>query len=267
MEGKVAFVTGAARGQGRSHAIRLAEEGADVVAVDICAPVPGTPYDGATPADLEQTVRAVEALDRRNLSVQADVRDLDALVAAAARGVAELGRLDIVVANAGICLPAPWDQITEQNYDDTLAINTKGVWNTVMATAPHLVRQGGGSIVITSSSAGLKAAPFMVPYVASKFAVRGMAKAFAAELAKDMVRVNTVHPTGVDTPMGGGDTMGIIGRAIEGNPRLAGNLVNMLPVDITEPVDISNAVLWLASDEARYVTAHALAVDAGLTQM
>jgi SDR family mycofactocin-dependent oxidoreductase len=267
VEGKVALVTGAARGQGRSHALRLAEEGADVIAVDLCQAVPGTPYPGATPDDLAETVKEVEALDRRIVAREVDVRDRAAFAAAVDAGVAELGRLDIVVGNAGVCLPARWDQVSEENWDTTLDINAKGVWHTVLVSAPHLIAAGGGSIVLTSSSAGLKAAPFMVPYVASKFAVTGMTKAFAAELGKHRIRVNSVHPTGVDTPMAAGDTMSVINALIEDNPRLGAVMGNMFPVDSVEARDISNAVLFLASDEARYVTAAAYAVDAGLTQM
>lgn len=266
VEGKVAFITGAARGQGRAHAVRLAREGADVIGVDVCGPLPGVHYPSATPEDLEETVRQVEALDRRVVSAQVDVRDLEGLKAAVDRGVAELGRLDVVVANAGICIPVPWDETSPEVFRDTLDINTVGIWNTVMASAHHVVRAGGGSIVLTSSAAGLKVQPYMVPYTTSKFAVTGMAKAFAAELAKDGVRVNSVHPTGVNTPMGSDAMHARLGSAIEGNPRPAAMFTNMLPVESTEPEDIADAVVFLASDESRQVTAHAMAVEAGVTQ-
>lgn len=265
VEGKVAFITGAARGQGRAHAVRLAEEGADIIAVDVCAPLP-VPYDSATPEDLQETVRQVEALDRRIISAIVDVRDLPALREAVDNAVAELGRLDVVVANAGVCIPAAWDQVTPEIFRDTIDINLVGVWNTVMVGAPHLVRGGGGSIILTSSAAGLKVQPFMVPYTASKFGVTGMAKAFAAELANHNIRVNSIHPTGVNTPMGSGDMQATLGAAMETFPRLGGMFTNMLPIDATEPEDIANAVLFLASDESRYVTAHAMTVDAGVTQ-
>lgn len=267
VEGKVVLITGAARGQGRAHAVRLAEEGAAIIAVDICAPVRGMLCDPAIPEDLEQTVREVEKTGRRIVSTIVDVRDLTALRTAVDGAVEELGHLDAVVANAGICIPAAWDQVSPEVFSDTLEVNVTGVWNTVMVGAPHLVRAGGGSIVLTSSAAGLKVQPFLVPYTTSKFAVRGMAKAFAAELAKDNIRVNSLHPTGVDTPMGSGTMRQALPAAIEGNPRLGTMFMNMLPIDSTEAIDQANAVLFLLSDEARYITAHELAVDAGVTQM
>jgi SDR family mycofactocin-dependent oxidoreductase len=252
---------------GRAHAVRLAEEGADIIAVDICAPIRGTLCDPATPEELEETVREVEKTGRRIVSAVADVRDLPALRAAVDGAVEELGHLDGVVANAGIWIPAPWDQVSPDAFSDTLEVNVVGVWNTVMVGAPHLVRTGGGSIVLTSSAAGLKVQPFMVPYTTSKFAVRGMAKAFAAELAKDNIRVNSLHPTGLATPMAKGAMEEVLPAAIEGNPRLGPMFMNMLPIDSTEAIDQANAVLFLLSDEARYITAHELAVDAGVTQM
>ena len=264
--GKVALVTGAARGQGRAHAVRLAQEGADIIAVDVCAPVRNVPYPAATEADLAETTKQVEALDRRIVSRVVDTRDLAALTAAADEGVAELGKLDIVVGNAGICIMAPWDQVTPEIFRDTIDVNLVGTWNTVMATAPHLVRNGGGSIILTSSAAGLKGLPFLVPYVASKHGVVGLTRAFAAELAKDNIRVNSLHPTGVNTPMGAGEGTAVMESAMAGNPRIAGMFVNTLPVEITEPEDQANAVLFLASDESRYVTSMAMTVDAGNTQ-
>jgi SDR family mycofactocin-dependent oxidoreductase len=261
--GKVALVTGAARGQGRAHCVRLAEEGADIVATDLCGPLPGVPYASATPEDLAETVRLVEDTGRRIVSFVADVRDRAALHSGVDDAVDRLGRLDVVVANAGVCIPAPWNEVTPEVFDDTLAINVTGVWNTVMASASHVVRAGGGSIVLISSAAGLKTQPFMVPYTTSKFALRGMAKAFAAELAQHSVRVNTVHPTGVRTPMTEGDLHAAIVRGIEGNPRLGGMFTNLLPVDSTDPGDVAAAVLWLAGDESRFTTASELVVDAG----
>ncbi len=266
VEGKVALITGAARGQGRAHAVRLAEEGADIIAVDICGPLPDVTYPSATPEDLQETVRLVEKLDRRIVAATVDVRDLDGLREATDRGVAELGHLDVVVANAGICSPRAWDQVTPDVFQNTLDINVTGVWNTVMVSAPHLVRAGGGSIILISSAAGLKVQPFMVHYTTSKFAVRGMAKAFAAELARHFIRVNSVHPTGVATPMGAGDMQATLGAAMATDQRLGAMFMNMLPIEVTQPEDIANAVLFLASDESRYVTAHELAVDAGNTE-
>jgi SDR family mycofactocin-dependent oxidoreductase len=264
--GKVALITGAARGQGRAHAVRLAAEGADVIVVDVCAPLPGVPYDSATPEDLAQTVKEVEELDRRAVSGIVDVRDLDKLKTIVDDGVAQLGRLDVIVANAGICVPKAWDQITPEIYDDTISTNVTGTWNTVMAGAPHLVEAGGGSIILISSAAGLKVQPFMVPYTTSKFAVRGMAKAFAAELARHNIRVNSVHPTGVATPMGSGGMRQELSTAMAGDQRLGAMFMNMIPVDTTQPEDVAGTVLFLASDESKYITAHELAPDAGVTE-
>lgn len=264
--GKVALITGAARGQGRAHAVRLAQEGADIIAVDIAGPLPSVAYDSPTPADLEETVREVEELDRRIVSAQLDVRDLGGLKSVVDGAVTELGRLDVVIANAAICVPRAWDKVTPTIFDDSISINVRGVWNTVMAGAPHLVEAGGGSIIIISSAAGLKVQPFMVPYTTSKFAIRGMAKAFAAELAAHHIRVNTVHPTGVNTPMGSGGMLEQLGEAMQTYPRLGGMFTNLLPVEQIEPEDVADAVLFLASDESRFVTAHEIAPDAGVTE-
>jgi SDR family mycofactocin-dependent oxidoreductase len=264
--GKVALVTGAARGQGRAHAVRLAGEGADVIIVDICAPLPSVAYDSATPDDLAETVALVEKTGRRVISGITDTRDLAGLRGIVDDGVSQLGRLDVVVANAGICAPKSWDQVTPQIFDDTISINVTGTWNTVMAGAPYLVQAGGGSIILISSAAGIKVQPFMVPYTTSKFAVRGMAKAFAAELGRHHIRVNSVHPTGVSTPMGSGGMQAELGAAMAGYERLGAMFTNMLPVEITQPEDIADTVLFLASDESKYVTAHELAPDAGVTE-
>jgi SDR family mycofactocin-dependent oxidoreductase len=264
VEGKVALVTGAARGQGRSHAARLAAEGADIIAVDICAPVPNVTYPPATPEDLEMTVKEVEATGRRVVAARADTRDLPALRAAVDDGVAQLGRLDVIVANAGICIMKPWDAVTAEIWRDTIEVNLTGTWNTVMAGVPHLVRAGSGSVILISSAAGLKGLPFLTPYVASKHGITGLARALAHELAEHTIRVNSIHPTGVNTPMGTG--MADMGDLVAAHPRLGGMLTNSLPVEVTEPSDISAAVLFLASDESRYVTALAMTVDAGNTQ-
>jgi SDR family mycofactocin-dependent oxidoreductase len=264
--GKVALITGAARGQGRAHAVRLAAEGADVIAVDVCAPLPSVSYLSATPEDLAETVSLIEKQGRRAVSGIVDIRDLDRLREIVDAGVAELGRLDVIVANAGICVPKAWDNTTPQIFDDTISTNVTGTWNTVMAGAPHLVQAGGGSVIIISSAAGLKVQPFMVPYTTSKFAVRGMAKAFAAELGQHGIRVNSVHPTGVSTPMGSGSIGEDIAAATAGYPRLGAMFMNMLPVDITQPEDVADTVLFLASDESKYITAHELAPDAGNTE-
>ena len=264
--GKVVLITGAARGQGRADALRLAEEGADVIVVDVCAPLPSVPYDSATPGDLAETVSLIEKTGRRVVSGIVDVRDLDRLRGIVDDAVRQLGRLDVIVANAGICVPKPWDQVTPQIYEDTISTNVTGTWNTVMAGAPYLVSAGGGSVIIISSAAGLKVQPFMVPYTTSKFAVRGMAKAFAAELGQHNIRVNSVHPTGVNTPMGSGNMQAEIGAAIAGYDRLGPMFMNMLPVEGTEPEDVADTVLFLASDESKFITAHEIAPDAGVTE-
>jgi SDR family mycofactocin-dependent oxidoreductase len=264
--GKVALITGAARGQGRAHALRLADEGADVIVVDVCAPLPSVAYDSATPEDLDETVRQVEKTGRRVISGIVDIRDLAALRAIVDDAAGQLGSLDVIVANAGICVPKAWDQVTRQIFDDTISTNVTGTWNTVMAGAPHLVAAGGGSVILISSAAGLKVQPFMIPYTTSKFAVRGMAKAFAAELAKDGIRVNSVHPTGVNTPMGSGRMQEELGAAMAGDQRLGAMFMNMMPVDTTEPADVADTVLFLASDESKFITAHEIAPDAGVTE-
>ena len=263
LEGKVAFITGAARGQGRSHAIRLAEEGADIIAVDICRDYGTVPYAMATEADLAETIKAVEALDRRIVATQADVRDAAALKAAVDDGVAQLGRLDIVSANAGICTVQSWDEVTPAVWQDTLDTNLTGVWNTMVVSVPHLIAAGGGSIICTSSTAGIKGLPYLAPYVAAKHGVVGIARTMANELAIHKIRVNTVHPTGVDTPMGNG--LAGLEPLINRDPNLGPIYMNTLPVETVDPRDISNAVLFLASDEARYVTGLEFTVDAGNT--
>ncbi|MGW6730796.1 mycofactocin-coupled SDR family oxidoreductase [Nocardia sp. NPDC055029] len=265
---KVAFITGAARGQGRAHAVRLATEGADIIAVDLAGPLPAAvPYDSATPADLDETVRLVEATGRRIIAHRVDTRDLDGLRAAADAGVAAFGRLDIVVANAGICIPQVWNEITPESFRDVLDINVTGTWNTVAATAGHLVDGGrGGSIILISSAAGVKMQPFMVHYTASKHAVTGMARALAAELGKHRIRVNSLHPGAVATPMGGGDMVAALGRALDSNPQLAQMATPFLPDWIAQPEDIAAAVSWLAADDSRAVTAAQIAVDLGSTQ-
>jgi SDR family mycofactocin-dependent oxidoreductase len=263
VQGKVAFVTGAGRGQGRSHAIRLAEEGADIIAVDVLTDYPTVSYAMSSEADLAETVRAVEALDRRIIAAKADVRDAGALKQVLDDGVAQLGRLDIVVANAGICTVQSWDEVTPEIWQDTLDTNLTGVWNTMVVAAPHLIAGNGGSIICTSSTAGIKGLPFLAPYVAAKHGVVGIAKTMANELASHNIRVNTVHPTGVDTPMGTG--LGGLEALIGKDPNIGPIFMNTLPVETIQPRDISNAVLFLASDEARYVTGLELTVDAGNT--
>jgi SDR family mycofactocin-dependent oxidoreductase len=266
LDGKVAFITGAARGQGRAHAIRMAEEGADVIAVDVAGPLPDSVrYPSATPEELDETVAAVEATGRRIIASATDIRDLDGLRRAVDDGVAAFGRLDVIVANAGICVPAPWNEITPESFRDVIDVNVTGTWNTVMSGAQHIIDGGrGGSIILTSSYAGVKMQPYMVHYTASKHAVSGMARAFAAELGKHEIRVNSVHPGPVNTPMGGGDMIAALFAAIETNPTLNNMGTPFLPQWACEPEDVAAAVCWLASDESRYVTATQLSVDQGM---
>jgi len=259
--GKVALVTGAARGQGRSHAVRLAAEGADIVAVDICAPVANIDYDTATPDDLATTVRLVEEAGGRIASSMVDVRDAAALSAVVAEGAAALGGLDIAIANAGVCSIQRWDEVTPELWDTVIGVNLTGVWNTCVAAAPHLLAAGGGSMILISSTAGLKGQPFLTPYVASKHGLVGIMRSLSNELASKHVRVNSIHPTGVDTPMLNGMT-GLTER-IEASPDVGSLFLNSLPVDLIQSDDISDAVLFLASDESRYVTGLTLTVDAG----
>ncbi len=273
LDGKVAFITGAARGQGRSHAIRMAQEGADIIAVDISTQIETVPYGMATADDLAETVRQVEALDRRIVASEADVRDYDALSAAVEEGVAQLGRLDIVSANAGIFSSATADELTDTAWNDMIGVNLTGVWHTAKAAIPHLRASGGGSMILTSSTAGIKGFPNFVHYVAAKHGVVGIMRTLALELAPDFIRVNSVHPTSVDTDMIQNDSLYALfapDLPVEERTRetLGGRFqaLNALPIPWVEPVDISNAVLWLASDESRYVTGIMLPVDAGSTQ-
>jgi SDR family mycofactocin-dependent oxidoreductase len=273
VEGKVAFITGAARGQGRSHAIRLAEEGADIIATDLCESVPTvTGYPGATEADLAETVAAVEALGRKIVASKADVRDYPALKAALDDGVAQLGRVDIVSANAGIIIfSAESHLVSEQDWQDVTDVNQTGVWHTCKAAIPHLIEQGtGGSVILTSSTAGHKGTPHAVAYTASKHAVVGIMRTLALELAPHRIRVNTVHPTSVATTMILNETTyrlvaPHVEHPTEEDAAAVFATTNALPIPWVESADVSNAVLFLASDEARYVTGTELKVDAGYT--
>ena len=270
VEGKVALITGAARSQGRSHALRLAEEGADVIAVDVCAPVESIRmYPPATEEDLAETVRQVEKLDRRIVATQADVRDTKALRAAVDEGVAQLGRLDIVLANAGVFELSPSLELSDDAWREMIDINLTGVWNTCKVTMPHLIEGGrGGAIVITSSVAGLKGIPNTVHYTATKHGVVGIMRTLAQELAPHSIRVNSVHPTSVDTVMIQNEkTWGLFQPDNPHPDRESAapvfQSINALPVPWVEAVDISNAILFLVSDEARYITGVTLPIDAG----
>jgi SDR family mycofactocin-dependent oxidoreductase len=261
LSGKVAFVTGAGRGQGRNHAVRFAEEGADVLALDVCADLKGVPYPLATAEDLEETARLVEAAGGRVVTAAVDVRDADGMGAAVAEGAARLGGLDVVVANAGVCTVQRWDEVDPLVWDTVVGINLTGTWNTCVAAIPHLRERGGGSMVLISSTAGLKGQPFFAPYVASKHGMVGIMRVLANELASAKIRVNTVHPTGVDTPMLAG--MGPLTERIAAQPDVGSIFLNSLPVEVVAADDVTGAVLYLSSDESRYVTGITLSVDAG----
>ncbi|UUW88103.1 mycofactocin-coupled SDR family oxidoreductase [Pimelobacter simplex] len=267
---KVALITGAGRGQGRAHAVRLAEEGASVIAFDICAPVASVSYDMATAADLEETCALVRAAGGQVYSAQVDVRDLDVLERELAAGVAALGGLDIVVANAGIASYAAGHEISEAAWQEMIDINLTGTWHTIKAAVPHLVAGGrGGSIVLTSSAAGLQGTPNLAHYVAAKHGVTGLMRTFANELAPHWIRVNSVNPTQVDTPMIMNDEIFRMFRPdldAPGRDDIVDVSIstNALPVPWVEASDVANAVLFLASDEARYITGVALPVDAGI---
>jgi (+)-trans-carveol dehydrogenase len=269
VEGKVAFITGAARGQGRSHAVTLAREGADIIAVDIAAQIGTVPYPMATPEDLAQTVKEVEAAGRRIVAAVADVRDYEALKEALDDGVARLGRLDIVSANAGITSYGTLAELPEQTWQDVIDVNLTGEWHAAKAAIPHLRAGGrGGSMILTSSELGLRAMPNTGHYTAAKHGVVGLMRTLALELAPDFIRVNSIHPTTVDTPMVMNPATYRLFRPDLENPTAddmaePSRAVNALPIPWVEPADISNAVLWLASDESRYVTGITLPVDAG----
>jgi SDR family mycofactocin-dependent oxidoreductase len=270
VEGKVAFITGAGRGQGRSHAVRLAQEGADIIAIDICHDVEGA-LPMATPEDLAETVKLVEAHDRRIVATQADVRDYDALKAAVDDGVAQLGRLDIVLANAGVAsLGGPVQDMDPRNWQNTIDINLTGLWNSTRAAIPHMIAGGqGGAIVLTSSVGGMHAMPNMSHYVSAKHGVVGLMRSLAVELGQHNIRVNSVHPTNVNTPMFMNEGTYKLFRPDLENPTaddvapIAAQFMHVLPHGWVEAEDVSNAILFLVSDEARYITGVPLPVDLG----
>ncbi|MGE0136911.1 MAG: mycofactocin-coupled SDR family oxidoreductase [Ilumatobacteraceae bacterium] len=274
LQGKVAFISGAARGQGRAHAIRLAEEGADIIAFDLCAQLPTVEYPMATTDDLAHTVKLVEDLGRGIVARQADVRDDDAVQAVLREGLDRFGRVDVVVANAGIA--ATWtsettDRSNRQAWHDSIDIMLTGVYYTIEAAVPTLLeQQQGGSIVITSSTAGLmgmahplqSTSPGTFGYAAAKHGVVGLMRSYARALGPHNIRVNSVHPTGVNTTM---VVNTAFDRFVAANVELGNMLQNTLPVQLVEPEDIANAVVWLSTDDARYITGVTLPVDAGFT--
>ncbi|KAA9148633.1 mycofactocin-coupled SDR family oxidoreductase [Amycolatopsis acidicola] len=269
VEGKVAFITGAARGQGRSHALRLAEEGADIVAVDACEDIATLEYPMATEADLRETEKLVRERGRRVLARKVDVRDQAGLNQVAADAVEQLGGMDIVSANAGICGCRPTFDLSDDEWQDMVDVNMTGVWRTVKATVPHLIEAGrGGSVVLTSSIVTFVGAANVAHYNASKSGVVGLMKTLSAELGKHRIRVNAVHPGNVATDMLFSEsTLRVFCPDLE-NPTVEDLRERARGGDVlgqgwVEAEDISNAVLYLASDEARFVTGISLPVDCG----
>jgi (+)-trans-carveol dehydrogenase len=267
VEGQVAFITGVARGQGRSHAVRLAEEGADIIGIDACAAFATVPYPSPSLEDLDRTRKEIESLGRRALLSQADVRDFAAVSSALDEGVAQLGRLDIVCANAGIFSAEAAHRMDESTWREMIDVNLTGVWFTCRAAIPHMMKFGrGGSIILTSSRVGYASgSPNLAHYAAAKSGVVGMMKCLSAELAPSSIRVNTVNPTNCETPMLRNDFMKQLffpGQASVSDEEFekASAATHKLPIPWVQPIDISNAVLYLASDEARYVTGVSLSI-------
>lgn len=268
VEGKVALVTGAARSQGRSHAIRLAEEGADILAIDLCGQVPTVGYPMSSEADLAETVAAVEDLERRIVARVGDVRDREGMEGLVAEGVRELGGLDIAVANAGIAGVAGVADVSPELWDNMIGINLTGVWNTIAAAVPAMLARGGGSLILISSYAGANGQGYIAPYSASKHGVVGLSRSLANELGPQGIRVNAINPGNVGTKMILNEGFyGLFRPDLDEPTREDAEEVlsdfQTMPVPYVEAVDISNAVLFLASDESRYVTGTELAIDAG----
>jgi SDR family mycofactocin-dependent oxidoreductase len=270
VDGKVALISGVARGQGRSHAVRLAEEGADIIGFDSCADDPWVEYPLATRDDLDETIKLVEKTGRRIHAGVADVRDTEAVGKIIDDGVAEFGRLDIVLANAGIMAITGEQRLHREAFIAGIDVMLSGVFDTVNLAIPHLRAGGrGGAIVITSSTAGLYGGmadgnPGVMGYIASKHGVVGLMRAWANALAPERIRVNTVHPTGVNSPMIANEAFG---RFVQEFPGIAANLQNPLPVEngLIEPEDVTNTILHLVSDTGRYITGSTVTVDAGFT--
>jgi SDR family mycofactocin-dependent oxidoreductase len=270
VEGKVAFVTGAARGQGRAHCLRLAAEGAKVVAVDACEAIETIPYEGATPEDLKETVRLVEAAGGEILARQADVRDLPALHAAVDEGYDRWGRLDIVVGNAGVVSYGELAELDERTWQTMIDVNLTGVWKTIRASVPRMIEAGnGGAVVLTSSTAGLKALHTLGHYVAAKHGVIGLTRNLANELAPHNIRVNALAPTNVRTIMLNNPGVFKMFRpdleAPTAEDAHSGFVEHhLLKVPMIEVEDVANALMFLVSDDSRYITGTTLSVDLGL---
>lgn len=269
VEGKVAFITGAGRGQGRSHAIRLAQEGANIIAVDICSDIETVPYGLATDEDLAQTVKEVEATGQKIVASHVDVRDYDALKKALDEGVEAFGRLDIVSANAGIDTNGVAHELSDTAWDNVVDTNLKGVWHTTKAATPHFIASGaGGAMTLTSSCGGVKGFANKAHYIAAKHGVIGLMRTLAIELAPYKVRVNAIVPTAVDTALIQYEDMYKLFRPDLEHPTQADaevgfRSIHLLDIPWIDPVDVSNALLFLSSDEARYITGITLPVDGG----
>ncbi|SUA02556.1 short chain dehydrogenase [Mycolicibacterium fortuitum] len=270
LDGKVAFITGAARGQGRSHAVTLAKQGAAIIGVDICADIASNPYPMASRDELDETVALVEAAGGKMLGSVADVRDFHAVKSALDAGVEQFGRLDIVLANAGVA-PTAFREVTIEEdlemWNDAVGVNLVGSFHTAKAAIPHLIAGGrGGSIVFTSSTAGLRGFGGMqgggLGYAASKHGIVGLMRTLSNALAPHSIRVNTVHPTAVNTMMAVNPAMTAF---LENYPDGGPHLQNPMPVSLLEPEDISATISYLVSDAAKYVTGVTLPVDAGFT--
>ncbi|OBG50585.1 3-ketoacyl-ACP reductase [Mycolicibacterium fortuitum] len=269
---KIALITGAARGIGRAQAVRFAEEGAAIIAVDVCGPIDTVHVPSSTPDDLAETASLVERAGGRAVTEIVDVRDSEELRAAADRGAAELGGMDIVCATAGVTSRGNAVELSDAAWRTMLDVNLTGVWNTCTASAPHLISRGAGSMVLVSSIAGLRGLIGVAHYTAAKHGVVGLMRSLAHDLAPHGVRVNCVHPTNVDTPLIQNDLVRSGFRPDLDRPptrdefAAAASRMNLLAVPWVQPVDVANASLFLASDEARYITAVSLPVDAGSTQ-
>lgn len=272
LKGKVALVTGAARGIGRAQAVRFAQEGADIVALDVCGPVDTVLIPPSTPADLDTTASLVSGAGGRVHTEIVDVRDLAAMQAATDRGAERFGGLDVVCATAGITSRGMAIELDENAWRTMLDVNLTGVWHTCRAGAPHLIERGAGAMILTSSIAGLRGLVGVAHYTAAKHGVVGLMRSLANELAPHHVRVNCINPTNVDTPMIQNDIVSSAFRPDLDSPPTraefadAARSMNMLAVPWIDPVDVADAALFLASDEARYITAITLPVDAGATQ-
>lgn len=269
LDGKVAFITGVARGQGRSHALTLAQEGADIIGLDLCAKPGTTSYPGATRADLDETIRLVEETGRRIHAEVADVRDAAQVQQVFDRGLQLLGRVDIILPNAGICSGAKTWLLSPDDWAEMIDINLNGVFHTIRAAVPTLIEQNeGGCIVFTGSTEGLKAAANISSYSAAKYGVNGLMLSLARELGEYGIRVNSVNPTCVDTHMINNDFVyGLFRPDLDAPTRadVESTFTNthLLPVPWIAPHDVSNAILYLVTDPGRYITATALPIDAG----